>query len=445
MIRGGRFGLLSIGIAVAAGLLPGVSQAQPAPTCAQGTVIYFGNGITATSDDADQVARDELPVLAAEAGLTGPMQFASAYNQTNGVFLDLLEVLEQKAAEDSRFTWFVMNNIVGHIVRGQQVPPSFLVGLPGVIGFVAQVQDLVDRALVAASGQSTAFYDADVGLHARSYAANLRAGSRVIVVAHSQGNLYANAARRQLNTLAPGALGSFGVAAVATPADTAVDGHVTSKSDQVIALLLELGRTVVAPNFDIPPSPEDPRGHAFVGTYINPALSGRKRVVTLLAALGTRVAYPLQTCSSAPPGSGATLANLSVEFGTYCCSDATDDTTLLGSRRFSTVGQAVEFPDIAGSRDGIYTVPADVDVRSSAVEIVYNTNAATLSTPGFNGYVLRFSGAQVPKIARAEFGPGSTVDLTTARTFVNGNSLFINVPGISVKVGSRISVLLTLE
>jgi hypothetical protein len=134
------------------------------------------------------------------------------------------------------------------------------------------------------SSQGTAYYDADVAKHVAAYAADLNLGMRVIVVARSQGNLYANAARVRLNATTSTLTSSFGVDAVATPAERALDGYTTSDDDLVIGILAKLGRTVLPPNIHVPVS-FDITGHLFENTYINAQLPARAQVVAVLSAL----------------------------------------------------------------------------------------------------------------------------------------------------------------
>jgi hypothetical protein len=281
------------------------SHEREVATCGQGTGVYFGNGINTTALEADEVARDTLPDLAEEAGIEAPVTFAVAYNQTNGLFADVLETLEQKAAEDSRFSWFFMNNAVGYLVRGANVPTRLLDRVSGGEAFVAELQELINQLIADGSGHSTALYDSDVADHVAAYREELHEGNRVVVVAHSQGNLYANAARAQLMLAAPTLMNSFGVDAIATPAQTAADGYTTSDKDMVIGLLRELGRTVLPANVEVPFRLDDFLGHGFEEIYLNAQLPARTNVVSVLSSLGARLAFPPVSCDGSGGAGGA--------------------------------------------------------------------------------------------------------------------------------------------
>ncbi|HEX2875100.1 MAG TPA: hypothetical protein VHP33_27805 [Polyangiaceae bacterium] len=140
-------------------------------------------------------------------------------------------------------------------------------------------------------------------------------------------------------------------------------------------------------------------------------------------------------------GGSLSLYGSIVKYSGHCCAYPPTDTNRLGAARTADVGEDVELPDISGTAAGLHTIAANIDVLPSSVEITYN-EALSSAAGTFNGYVLAFTGA--PTITAASFGPNSTVNLSTASVTIEGAALLINVPSVSVKVGSRISVLLTL-
>jgi hypothetical protein len=288
-------------------------EAKSCPT--KGTAVYFGNGVNNSYDEAMWVSLDDLPGLAEEARITDVSHYGVAYNHTDGLLSDVIETLEQKTIEDSRFSWFLLNNLAGYTLRG--LSASHLVGfLAGQEAFIKQLQDLVNLGIAQSSHQTSTFYDSDVADQVIAYLDDMRTNAdRVIVVAHSQGNLYAHASRARL--AAESAVLWFGIASVATPAEVATNGYVTSQNDAVIGLLRTLGRTVLPANVTVPISIADFMGHGFKEIYINAALPARAPVVTMLASIGTSLPYPPTPdpgdCSSDPPrpplvtgGSGGT-------------------------------------------------------------------------------------------------------------------------------------------
>ena len=278
-------------------MLPNLASAADGATCRQVSKVYFGNGVNVTRLEAEE-ALWPLAGLADEAGIDDA-EVALAYNPTDGLLLDIVETLKQKAAEDDRFSWFVANNILGYTLRGLAIPSPIA---RKYAPLVATIQNAVNDALSKASGQQTAFYDSTVGEHVSQYLADISAGNRVLVVAHSQGNLYANSALGLLSAAAPAQAQFFGISAVATPAETSQRGYVTSDNDLVIGLLRTLGSTVLPSNVHVPVALDDLTGHLFLNTYINASKPARARVVSLLSQVAQAVPYPPpQSCPVPDP------------------------------------------------------------------------------------------------------------------------------------------------
>jgi hypothetical protein len=267
-----------------------------APDCPQLSRVYFGNGVNVLRQDAEE-ALWPLAGLAEEAGVDDA-EVALAYNPTDGLLGDVLETLKQKAAEDDRFSWFVANNILGYTLRGLAIPSPLA---RKYAPLVESIQNAVNEAVLKASGQPTAFYDATVGEHVSQYLTDIAAGNRVLVVAHSQGNLYANSAFGFVNAAAPEPALSLGITAVATPAETSQRGYVTSDHDFVINLIRSLGKTVLPANVRVPVALDDLTGHLFLSTYLNERKPARARVVSLLSKVAKATPYPPAVCLPPDP------------------------------------------------------------------------------------------------------------------------------------------------
>lgn len=104
-------------------------------------------------------------------------------------------------------------------------------------------------------------------------------GRRVLLVGHSQGNLYANAAHRLLYRNEKIEPGNFSVVGIASPAGfVAGNGpYLTSNSDLVISALHSVVQTL-PPNIEIPFHLEDVSGHNFLATYMNVAYPGVSKI-----------------------------------------------------------------------------------------------------------------------------------------------------------------------
>ena len=161
------------------------------------------------------------------------------------------------------------------------------------------------------------YEDAVVVNHSTTYAVSLLAGNHVMIVSHSQGNLYANAIYDYLRNKDWGRhlnLAAFGIAAVATPADFVATGggYVTSFSDLVIDMVRLRYSVLPSNDFTVEHLPANDRmGHGFSEIYTNPDYPIRnhtKRVMTdtlerLSSTLTTQAAGPITaTLTWSSPG-----------------------------------------------------------------------------------------------------------------------------------------------
>ena len=152
----------------------------------------------------------------------------------------------------------------------------------------------------------------DVADQVSAYEQDLVNGYRIVVVAHSQGNLYAKVAHAALVASEGNLIGSFGIVGVANPAEITFNGYVTSDDDVIINTLRNLGRTVRPANVHVPVCDSDFRGHAFEDVYINAQLPARAKIVGLFSSIAITLPYPTAAsaggCSDAgaDAGTGAT-------------------------------------------------------------------------------------------------------------------------------------------
>jgi alpha-tubulin suppressor-like RCC1 family protein len=310
----GRIAGVLVGIAVA--VAGGAALAAPDAGCTMpGTSLYFGNGINTTYDEAWEDADDDLPRLAAEAKIADVVAIGIAYNHTDGFLADVMQTLKQKEEEDPRFGWYLLNNISGYLMRGLGV--IGVLDLPAdAAPLIATLQTVINQGLADSASRLGTFYDADVADQVSGYEEDLTVnGYRVVVVAHSQGTLYANAARAALAAVDSANLGSFGIVALGDAAEITFNGYVTSDNDLVINALRTLGKTVLPANVDVPVNTGDFTGHLFEATYINAQLPARSKVVALLSTVTQGRIYPAHASASCAVG-GASTGAVAVSVGT---------------------------------------------------------------------------------------------------------------------------------
>jgi len=255
------FSCLMVGALLPA-FVPTLSQAACAPD--SGVVIYYGNGMFITPARARvqalQMDRKIRPALPVGTKVT----FSYAYNNSEDDVAQLLEVASQ-AIDDKSIK----------IPSWIKVPSSA----------PSQVQNAIKQARQTASADSYV-RDPDLASHVARYKADLSAGKRVIVLAHSQGNFYANRAHENLSSTA-----GFGIVSVGTPASfTAGDGpYTTLTNDQIITPIPGRRTPNTTNGAAFVNATKNSDGHSFTSIYLDGDVSGPKilgQVNSMLAALG---------------------------------------------------------------------------------------------------------------------------------------------------------------
>jgi|CXWL01.1.fsa_nt_gi hypothetical protein len=258
-------------------------------SCVQetGTVVVFGNGIMNTEREADY-SRDRIENLL-RTTLTPEefrnLEFALAYNQSYGVLSDLYESLKQRLGTDNAVTSFW----------------RWLGGLDVLPDAVRQ-----EFFRVATSFDfSTRVGTADLSNHLAMYRAKTLAGKKVLVVSHSQGNFFANAAYETLyGGSSPLRTRSFGIVSVANPSSF-VGGngpYTTLIEDGVIAAIRLATPLVVLP--PLPPNitnilsdarASDWKGHSFIDEYMAAGSRSVAKIMPDVIATMNGLEQPLQT------------------------------------------------------------------------------------------------------------------------------------------------------
>lgn len=253
---------------VGGSILPALGQAGS-------TSVYFANGICvpeSNSSDAVGVcavfgeetavsSRDLLKDTVCPDRNSPPacrdMEFKLAYNHSYGLLLDLLEGATQTIGNE--YPAIIWNQIVSKITMALSLG---VLDHP-LFDFLSDSQKLrlneklrsttVTRLVTL----STATLDVDN--HVQAYKNDIAAGRIVVVVAHSQGNLFANQGYDYLNELERS---RFGVVPTASPDSRegpSVVGHATFFQDVIIQLVKVLkvkagALPPLAPNFSANPS-----------------------------------------------------------------------------------------------------------------------------------------------------------------------------------------------
>ena len=174
-------------------LIPLSSQASDLTIDETKSDIYFANGILTTEEDA-QSSLDLIREKTLEEQYSGnivkmkqELNFDTAYNQTYGFTDDFYEAYIQLADED--MGWGTLRALI-------QVSITYA----GGVG--SKVVDLAMKIVSLGEGLSTELSkisrEADLNRQITQYQKSIRSGHGVIVIAHSQGNLFTNEAYKKI-------------------------------------------------------------------------------------------------------------------------------------------------------------------------------------------------------------------------------------------------------
>jgi hypothetical protein len=244
------------------------------------TTVAFGNGMFTTEMEA-MMALTELRLLVEDArpALEGEAwAFEIAYNETEPVLEQLIEVAEQRVGADLAIFW--------RMLAGVELAPDWLREEAGRIAIEVQQVPFVE--------------DEDSIAHVARYRELLNDGSKVVLVAHSQGNLYANAAYATLFEREAAPLpASLGIVSVASPTDRVggMGPHTTLHEDLVIAGVRAVFPSTLAGNVSASGAAIEPLGHGFTTAYLRVHDS---RAQILEDVLTTSTTLPLPTAIERP-------------------------------------------------------------------------------------------------------------------------------------------------
>ena len=259
-------------------------------------VVGFFNGVGTSKAVAK--AQAEMLANANRLGPKGPdgsdIEYQLFYNDTNGKLLDALETFSQKLREqpaviNQRFELFWeaiegSGSVSNAIISAYPAFGDFLRSLFETILSI-QANAMLRTYLLNPPFENYADHRTKVDNA-------LSQGSKLILFAHSQGNLFAN--RAYAYAVAKVGTGPVKLVHVA-PASSVLNGPYTlADYDLVINYLLRVGGTVPSANVHIPLGLGD--GHGILEVYLNPLYSEPHSKIRsdFQAALASAVAPPAE-------------------------------------------------------------------------------------------------------------------------------------------------------
>lgn len=261
-----------------------------ATTCSQSYTLGFFNGVWNTQQQAIQ-GRRELKNFIGDTYNNEPVRYEAFYNHTGSsvgatALQDIAETFIQRSAEidasgelEKRFEYFW--EFIG------SSEPTFIDKIKGIfsnaISLFESLYTAVNTKLVAiisyfASNPPT---EADYTTHNAKLDALAADGQKLMLVGHSQGNLFMN---HGYDHILPVVTKDRVATAHIAPASPTLRGdYVLANIDLVInALRIQGVNSVPDNNLDINASRVDVSGHTLIGTYLDPTREGRGRVKTMI-------------------------------------------------------------------------------------------------------------------------------------------------------------------
>ena len=239
--------------------MSGVVYGEGGQQCQPETVVFFCNGVWNDAEDADESRRflqDVLDIHISGTNLDGTITYKLAHNPSNGYLEDLLETFEQDLQTSYSLFW--------DYLAEWDAMPDFLQDK------IIAIAKEVDTAVVSANPS--------VQDHITLYNTYLSEGKMVVLVAHSQGNLYGNIAYLGID---PQYIDGFGMVSVANPdSSVAGGGPYTTIDEDFIIGSIPLALLPNLDNFFGPLNWGDVwGGHSFIKSYMAPGHNAETKIL----------------------------------------------------------------------------------------------------------------------------------------------------------------------
>jgi hypothetical protein len=242
------------------------------------SVIFFGNGVKTLEEDAydsKNIIKKRLEIILPSEEFD-KLEFDLAYNDTHGLPLDLLESTVQILTGNVSRFWRLFWNL-------EIIPDWF-----------SDKMILLSTAL-----DKTQLVTTDsLWEHVKTYQTTIAEGKKVLLVAHSQGNLFGNMAYENLNSREKQ---SFGMVAVANVDNNVIDAdepYTTLKDDKIILALITaqfaLPTKPMSPNTENQVESPDPLGHSFIETYMAAGTTSGTKITQQIVAALDNIVTPTQ-------------------------------------------------------------------------------------------------------------------------------------------------------
>lgn len=264
-----------------------------ATTCTNAAQYFYINGVSPWADIHRGEAARRIQSLLLSRGLITTEAVTPLRNPSDGLFIDVfVELANQKLAEKSAASFAESVQKATLMFAGD---PAYAMTASDQTLLDAKIADFFNRSKNLPNTTSVTAGMID------TISTALNAGDKAVVIAHSQGNMFANAIlnsiiANQSQNLAAG----LKVVSIATPAGSAQDGrYKTANQDRVINIMATgqaaaIGAPLpLAANIDVPGALNyDINGHGLLEVYLNQALSAVDLMVGMASNAKTLAVNP---------------------------------------------------------------------------------------------------------------------------------------------------------
>lgn len=237
--------------------------------------LSFGNGVLNSAKDARyslKVLMELLDNSLQGTGYKDKIAYDISHNPTDGL-KDFGEAMEQIGETDWIQFW--------RYLAGLDIMPD------SIQAIFKAVSINYDKAKIAEYPS--------IQKHVDKYNKRLCLGDKVVVVAHSQGNLFANIAYTGINE---NTIDGFGIVSVANP-DSSVegDGLYTTIDEDYIMALIPTAMPSNLDNFIGPVNLKEPFGHSFINSYMAEGRPAKTKILNDIVATIDKLYWPTGPCN----------------------------------------------------------------------------------------------------------------------------------------------------
>jgi len=255
----------------------------------QGYTFGFFNGVWNTVEQAHE-GLDKFKLIYGTTLNGEPINYEVFYNQTGSKagttgMQDIAEVFMQRATEiDNTGEYGKRWEYFWEAFTGERkLTDKILNFFPSAANLIANLYSDVTSKIIAGWSYllSNPPTEADYARHNARLDTLSSQGQKMMLVAHSQGNLFVNHAYDYIVPKVDS--GSVAVVHIAPASPTLRGYYVLVDIDLVINGLRVQGFNTVPPiNLTIPTSSADVSGHTLVNTYLDPTRAARAKVISLI-------------------------------------------------------------------------------------------------------------------------------------------------------------------